>query len=273
MKRAFPAAGSRAAPPSRCAGSGPLLAAHRGGALLWPENSLLAFRSAIVLGVDFLELDVHLSKDGEVVVIHDPALGRTTTGVGAVRDQMLAELRALRLRDRDGTVTREVIPTLEDVVGLAAPPELRLLLEIKVDARRERYPGIEEKVLAILDRQRMTARTIVVAFEDETIRRVRQLWPDVMVGALYSPRSLERKRSTVEQEFEALRALGARFVGLRPELVTAEVVGQAKDAGLLLGVWTVNRPNALKRFVELGVGILITDRPDLARELLSQNSL
>src|SRR5438445_720194 len=76
-----------------------LLAAHRGGALLWPENSLLAFRNAVALGADFIEFDVHLSRDGEVMVIHDPTLERTTNGQGAVRDRTVAELKALRLKD------------------------------------------------------------------------------------------------------------------------------------------------------------------------------
>src|SRR6266508_5664464 len=77
--------------------SASLFAAHRGGSLLWPENSLLAFRHAAALGADYLELDVHLSKDAQVVVIHDPTLDRTTTGTGPVRERALAELKALRL--------------------------------------------------------------------------------------------------------------------------------------------------------------------------------
>ncbi len=246
---------------------GTLVAAHRGGSLLWPENSLLAFKNAIALGVDFLEFDVHLTRDGEVVVIHDPTLERTTTGVGALKDLARADLRVLRLKDREGTVTAEAIPTLDELLALAVPSRVRLLLEIKVDARRQRYPGIEEKVLAILDSHRMAARTIVMAFQEETVRAVRTLRREVMVGGLYSRRSLAETRSTVKREFDAQRALGAGFVGLHQELVTPEVVKQAEKAGLLLGVWTVNDAEAMKRFVELGVGILITDRPDLAKEL------
>src|SRR3982074_3824193 len=88
----------------------PLLAAHRGGSLLWPENSLLAFRNAIALGADFIEFDVHLSRDGEVMVIHDPTLERTTDGQGAVRDRTVAELKALRLKDRAGGATGHTGP-------------------------------------------------------------------------------------------------------------------------------------------------------------------
>ena len=94
-----------------------LLAAHRGGALLWPENSLRAFRGALDLGADYLEFDVHLSRDGEVIVIHDPTLDRTTTGTGPVRERTLAELRRLRLKDRGGAATEEPIPTLDDVAA------------------------------------------------------------------------------------------------------------------------------------------------------------
>lgn len=249
---------------------GTLLAAHRGGAQLWPENSLLAFRNAIALGADFLEFDVHLSRDGQVVVIHDPTLERTTTGTGAVSDRTLAELRTLRLKGRDGKTTEEPVSTLDDVAQLAAPTPVRLLLEIKVDARGGRHPGIEEKALAILDSHGMAARTIVMAFQEETVRRIRTLRPEVSVGGLCEKRDLAEMRSTVEREIDGLRKLGARFIGLHQELVTPDVVRQAQQAGLLLGVWTVNDAPAMKRFIEMGVGILITDRPDTAKELLGR---
>src|SRR5512132_4150501 len=109
-----------------------LLAAHRGGAALWPENSLLAFRNAIALGADFIEFDVHPSRDGELVVVHDPTLDRTTSGAGPVKDRTLAELKALRLKDRAGALTAESVPTLDEVVAVAAKGNARMLLEIKV---------------------------------------------------------------------------------------------------------------------------------------------
>jgi glycerophosphoryl diester phosphodiesterase len=243
-------------------------AAHRGGALLWPENSLLAFRNALALGADYLELDVHLSRDGEVVVIHDPTLDRTTTGRGPVREHTLAELQGLRLRDRDGTVTEEPVPTLEQVVALAAAGKRQMLLEIKLDAGRRRYPDIEEKVLAILDRQRFTPFAVVMAFEAETWRRVRELRPDARAGALYSARQLPAV--AVDGELQALRAAGVAFVGLNQATVNAEVATKARLAGLTLGVWTVNERDAIERFLAQGVSVVITDRPDLAKELLGR---
>ena len=245
-----------------------LLAAHRGGALLWPENSLLAFRSAIGLGADYVEFDVHLSRDGEVLVIHDPTLDRTTTGTGRVRERTLAELKTLRLKDRMGALTGEQIPTLDEVAAIAARERRRMLLEIKTDEGHRRYPGIEEKVVAILDRHGMTASTVVMAFEPETWRRVRALRPDITAGSLYSPGTLKAMGSTLSREIEAGREAGIGVIGLRQDLVDATTVAEARRAGLTLGVWTVNEPDALRRFIELGVAILITDRPDLAKGML-----
>jgi glycerophosphoryl diester phosphodiesterase len=107
-----------------------------------------------------------------------------------------------------------------------------------------------------------------MAFEAETWRRVRQLSPDARAGALYSARMLPS--TAVEPELEALRQAGVTFVGLNQALVNAEVAKQARLAGLTLGAWTVNERDAIARFIEQGVGVVITDRPDLAKELLGR---
>jgi glycerophosphoryl diester phosphodiesterase len=245
-----------------------LLAAHRGGSLLWPENSLLAFRNALALGADFIEFDVHLSRDGEVMVIHDATLYRTTTGAGPVRDHSVAELKAFRLKDRSGTVTAETVPTLDEVVEVAARAKRRMLLEIKVDAGKARYPGIEEKVLAILDRHAMTASTVVMSFEAPTWRRVRELRPEVATCALYSARALAR--SSLSAELDTLRAAGVRFIGVEHTVVDAAAVKQAQEAGIGLGAWTVNNPADMQRMIGAGVTILITDQPDVAKTLLNR---
>ena len=245
-----------------------LLAAHRGGALLWPENSLLAFRNAVALGADFIEFDVHLSRDGEVMVIHDPTLDRTTNGQGAVKDRTVAELKTLRLKDRAGAVTGETVPTLAEVTAVASQAGRRMLLEIKVDAGRARYPGIEEKVLALLDRHRMAGSTVVMAFEPATWKRMRELRPDLAVCALYSARMLGR--TTLAAELETLRAAGVGFVGLEHTVVDTAAVARARQAGIQVGAWTVNDAAAMQRLIDAGVGVLITDQPDVAKTLLGR---
>jgi glycerophosphoryl diester phosphodiesterase len=123
-------------------------------------------------------------------------------------------------------------------------------------------------VFAILDRHRFTPFAIVMAFEADTWRRVRQLRPDARAGALYSARTLPS--TAVEPELQALRQAGVTFVGLNQALVSAGVAKQARLAGLTLGVWTVNERDAIARFINEGVGVVITDRPDLAKELLGR---
>jgi len=245
-------------------------AAHRGGSLLWPENSLLAFRNALALGADFIEFDVHVSKDGEVVVIHDATLDRTTTGGGPVRERTLAELKTVRLKHKGGVVTEEAIPTLAEVAAVAAQATRGMLLEIKVDERHHRYPGVEEKVLAVLDRSGMTASTVVMAFEGETWRRVRELRPDAAAGALYSPGTLRAAGMTADRAITEAARAGMRFVGLHRALVDGKTVATARRAGVTLGVWTVNEPDALQHFIEQKVDVVITDRPDLAKALLTR---
>jgi glycerophosphoryl diester phosphodiesterase len=246
-------------------------AAHRGGSLLWPENSLLAFRRAAeTLGADFLEFDVHLSKDDQVVVIHDPTLERTTNGRGPVRALTLAELQGRRLRDRNGALTDEPVPSLDDVVALAMRTRRQMLLEIKVDDRERRYPGIEERVFEVLDRHQAVGATVVMSFERDTWKRVRALRPDVRTCALYSRRTIGDLGSTLRAEVEQAQRAGVAMLGLHQNLVDADTVALARQVGMTLGVWTVNDASGIRRFIGLGVDLVITDRPDLAKTVLGR---
>jgi len=185
-----------------------------------------------------------------------------------VRARTVAELKSLRLKDRSGAVTAETVPTLDEVTAVAAQGRRRMLLEIKVDPSRARYPGIEEKVLAIVDRHRMAASTVVMAFEAPTWRRVRELRPDIATCALYSARALSR--TTLAAELDALRGAGVGFIGVEHTAVDAAAVAQAQRAGIGLGAWTANDPAAMRRLIDAGVGILITDQPDVAKTLLAR---
>jgi len=244
------------------------IAAHRGGALLWPENSLLAFRNAIALGVDMLETDVHLTADDEVVVLHDPTLDRTTTGRGAVRDARLADLAPLRLRAADGTPSGEPIPTLAQVLDLVATARgVGLLLEIKVDARRGRYPGIEEKALALVRARGLLDRTPIMAFQPETVRRVRELEPAARTVLLVSRGRTERERADPSEAVRLAQEAGAAWLGINHRLLDADVVAAARRAGVKVAAWTVDHEGDIRRVLDLGVDVVISDRPDLALRL------
>ena len=248
----------------------PLVAAHRGGALLWPENSLTAFRQALALGVDFLETDVHLTADGEVLVIHDATLDRTTTGTGRVRTTRLAELSSVRLRTRDGGVTQDPVPTLAQLLDLLGPGSARLLLEIKVDADRQRYPGIEEKVLALVRARGLADRTVIMAFEPETVRRVRALDPSIRTALLVSKWRVDRERTPARETVRWARELGATDLGIDYRALDPGVLEAARAAGIAVAAWTVNEESDLRNVIATGVDLVISDRPDLALRLVGR---
>jgi glycerophosphoryl diester phosphodiesterase len=246
------------------AGSAVQIAAHRGGALLWPENSVRAFRNALALGADLLEIDVHLTSDGEVVVIHDPTLERTSTGTGAVGAARLADLSHVRLRARDGAVTDEPVPTLAQVLDLLRPAFAELLLEIKVDAARQPYAGIEEKTLALVSAKGLRERTVVMAFEPDTLRRVRALDAGLRTTMLVSRSRVERERATPATIVGWATEVGATSLGVDHRILDAALVTAARQAGLRLAAWTVNAEPDIRRVLGHGVDIVISDRPDLA---------
>jgi glycerophosphoryl diester phosphodiesterase len=250
--------------------SAPLVAAHRGGAALWPENSVLAFREALALGVDVLEFDVHLTADGEVVVLHDPTLDRTTTGRGPVRETTLAALASLRLRARDGRTTDEPIPTLARVLDVAAPARVAILPEIKVGADGRPYPGIEEKVLALLRGRGLLGRATVQAFAPETIRRVRALAPDVRTMLLVGRARMDRERAVPAAAVQWAVDAGATDLGIDHRLVDRSVVDAARKASITLAVWTVNDESDMRRMIDLGVDVIMSDRPDLLRRVVGR---
>lgn len=241
------------------------IAAHRGGAPRFPENSLGAFSHALALGVDLLEGDIHLTADGEPVVLHDPTLERTTTGLGPVGEARLAELARLRLRTREGP-TDEPVPALGDLLDLLKPTAAGLLLEIKVGPRGRRYPDIEPKALARVRARGLMDRTVVMAFEPDTLSRVRELEPAIATILLVG-----RRGGVSPIAAPALaRTFGAYGLGLDHRLIDAPVLAAARRANLHVAAWTVNDEATMRRLIDLGVDTLITDRPDLALGLLGR---
>jgi glycerophosphoryl diester phosphodiesterase len=261
----------------------PRIAAHRGGAGLWPENSLLAFRGAIAAGADLVELDLHLAADGGLAVIHDRTLERTTTGSGRVAEHPMAALRALRLKAAGGTLLDEGVPTLTEVLALVAPSATDLLIELK-DPESEaryvrrggvvtprpvaRYEGLEGRVLAALAAAGLTGRATVMAFTPDLLARVRGLAPGQATLLLVGRRDLRSARAAARESVEWARGVGAGAIGLDHVLLDAATVAAARAVGLAVGAWTVNAEADLRRLVDLGVDVITTDRPDVARRVL-----
>jgi len=194
------------------------IAAHRGGAALWPENSLLAFRNAIALGSDLIEFDVHLTAGGDVAVIHDATLERTTDGRGPVASMTVADLRRVRLKGPGGAASAEHVPTLAEVLEAAAASTVGLLVELKGPGRGARYDGLEERVLAALAGAGLQQRATLMAFNPEVIARVRALAPRARTTLLIERRMVDRAGAGPEATIDWAVAAGVTDLGLEHTL-------------------------------------------------------
>ncbi len=237
----------------------PIRFAHRGSRLLWPENTMVAFQGAVDLGYRYIETDVHVSRDGRVVVFHDHTLERLTDGVGRFHEHDWDGLRhldtAFRFDSGAGFPLRGTgvtMPLLADVV--ATFPDQLFNIDIK-------QPGIAEQVAEEVRRLGIGDRVLIGSFYDRRIRAFRRAAPGVatsagpaeVAGAL-----VRRPRTGVGADAYQVPERGA---GLR--IVTRRFLERAHSAGKQVHVWTVNDPADMRRLIDLGVDGIITDRPDL----------
>ncbi len=220
--------------------------AHRGASAEFPENTLAAFRRALELGAEGIELDVHLSADGVPVVIHDKTVDRTTDGAGAVHELTVAELQAL------DAGAGERIPTLTDVLDLV---EDKLHVDIEVKADR----AAEAVLRAVQDRN---TRWLISSFDWDVLRYVRgrdadaELWP-----------------LTVEATDEAVafaKDIGAPALAILHTAVNEEITAWLKEHGLGVWVWTVNDPERARSCAAWGAIGICTDDPALLQQALSR---
>ena len=165
-------------------------------------------------------------------------------------------------------MTQDALPTLGQLLDLLAPSGAQLLLEIKVDADRQRYPGIEEKALALVNARGLADRTVIMAFEAETIRRVRVLQPSIRTAFLVGKSRLDREGVPAREGVRWARELGATQLGIDHRSLTPDVVEAARAAGIEVGAWTVNEESDLRSVISVGVNLVTSDRPDLALRLL-----
>ena len=202
----------------------PLVGGHRGNPAEHPENTLASFRSAIEAGVDIIECDVHMSADGELVVIHDHTLERTTDGTGMVRDLSYAELR--RLDAGKG----EHLPLLREFLALGEEHDVGLAVELKQIPIP--YPGIEEKVIELMTELGALDLCAVISFQHRSVQRLKQLEPRLQVGLLEGARPIDPVRMLTEA--------GADLYSPHYGAMDPELVEEIHAAGKTVGVWTVD---------------------------------
>ncbi len=237
--------------------SRPLVIAHRGVSLEAPENTLAAFRRALEIGVDAVETDVHLSSDGEPVVLHESTLDRTTDGHGLVKEHSFAALRRLDAgRWFDERFAGERIPTLEEALDVLRP--VRVIVEIKNGPVY--YEGIAARVADVVRRSGHKAIT-VSSFDHPVLREMRRLAPDMETAALYMGRLIDPLRLA--------REVGAGILHPYWMWITPDLVRAAHAAGLQVETWTVDEPAHQAHVVSLGVDGIITNQPVRLRSLLA----
>jgi glycerophosphoryl diester phosphodiesterase len=252
-----------------------LVIAHQGGEGIWPSNTLFAFEQAARLGVDMLDLDVHLSQDGHLVVIHDDSVDRTTGGKGKVRDLTLAQLKALDAgwywpqfsKETDPHPFRGqgiVIPSLEEVFrAFAAMP---MTVEIKAD-------GLAQPFCALIRQYGMADKLIVASFRDSAMQDFRRACPEVMTSMTES----EIRPLVILNLFNlgifyspAAQALQVPVRAAGFEVVTPALIEAANQKGLVVQPWTINEEAEMRRLIGLGVHGINTDRPDLLMKVLGR---
>jgi glycerophosphoryl diester phosphodiesterase len=229
-----------------------LIIGHRGARNLWPENSLEGFKRTRDLGVDAVEFDVHLARDGELVVIHDPSLERTTEGTGPVADRAAGELAALG------------VPSIEAVLDIYAGTPIELHVEIKTDALGRPYEGLEKRLLDVIGRRRLEQQAIVTSFVPEILETVRQLSPEQRVLASLDRRSAELFGG-LPTALDRFAAIGNCMVAVEKGLLADSLeLCLHRVGGEFLGAWVPNDAEDIARWLAQPIRQITTDRPDVA---------
>lgn len=245
----------------------PLVIAHRGGAGLWPENTLHAFERAAALGADVLELDVRSSADGELVVFHDATVERTTDGAGRVAEKTVAELKRLDAGHRWSADGGKTFPFRGR--GLTVPT-LREVFQKLPDARFNVEPKDESaettgRLCRLVRERRMSERVVVGSFRQSLVEEFRRACPEVATaaGPVEAGKFLALYQSGLAASFSpAMQALQIPEYAGGVRVVTKEFVAAARGRNLQVHAWTINDEAAMRRLIDAGVDGIMTDYPD-----------
>ena len=236
--------------------------AHRGFSGIAPENTMAAFERAVAIKADGIETDVHLSKDGKVVICHDETIDRTTSGSGLIQDYTFEQLQAFDAGSKFAPeFSRERIPALEDLLKLVRQTDLLLNIELKTD--KIAYPQIEAKVVALLKDYDLVERAMISSFNFRSIAKVKELMPELPTAALM------KNPNTISDFWERMLELKVAAVHPEHKYLDHDFIDAAHKRGILVNTWTPNQTEELRRLLELQPDGVITNFPDIARQILS----
>ena len=224
-----------------------MVTGHRGASGFAPENTMAAFRLAHEQGADMIELDVYLSLDGRLVVMHDATVDRTTDGQGRIEDMTLEQIKALDAGSWMGEQFKgERVPTLDEVLEWA---KTRVLVNIEIKGA-----GCEEQIVALAKKHELTDKILVSSFHHDYLAKIKELDPALATGALFDePVDLS----------EIIASCHPDAINPKYTLATKELVQQAHSLGLQVNVYTVNDPLSMKQMLKNKVDGMITNFPDM----------
>ena len=237
----------------------PDVVAHRGGTPHYGENSLSAFRWALRSGARQVEFDVHASADDRIVVIHDATLDQTTSGTGPVQAHTAAALSAIPLRGMT-----EGVPTLEDVLTVFAPGDIRIRIELKKNAAGTYYPGLDRRLMETVERMGLRDRVVIMCFDLDPLKPFCRAGYETSLSysRVHRPEQPPLNALLPQLSSEGVRDIGISFAELKPDMIRC-----TNAAGLSVGVWTVNGLSRLAYWLGIPVSYVLTDQVELAQQL------
>ena len=237
--------------------------AHRGSSGTHPENTIAAFTEAAGLAIHGIEFDVHLTKDGKIVVIHDERIDRTSNGTGFIKDLTLAELQTFDFGSWFSPEFKgQTIPTLHEVLQLFAETTHHLNIELKSDIFP--YEGMVEKVIAIITEMGLDSRVVLSSFDHGAIRIAKQLAPHLETAALFM--------EVLVEPLDYIRSIPADALHLFFPTALRPSIRQVLEAGMTVRTFTVNEEQYTQALQDVGVAAIFTDFPEKMLAYRNKNS-
>ena len=256
----------------------PLVIAHQGGDGIWPGDTMYAFENAVKIGADVLEMDAHLTKDSQIVLMHDEKVDRTTEGRGLIEDLTLPELKQLdaayQWSSDDGKTFPYrgqgiQVPTLEELFQKF--PQMRYVIEIKLTQN-----PIDKPLCDLIRKNSMQARVLIASFHDEAMQNFRKTCPEVatsasrgevtkfvLLGKVFLSGLVAPQYQSIQPPYDPSESMNI-------PIMTERFIREAHAKNIAVEPWTVDDPQLMKQYIEWGVDGIMTDRPDLMIEVLKK---
>ncbi|WP_312092293.1 glycerophosphodiester phosphodiesterase [Niallia sp.] len=233
--------------------------AHRGFSAQYPENTMKAFEEAAKAKADGIEIDIQMTRDGEIVIIHDEKVDRTTNGLGYVQELSYKELRSLNAGHRFKHIEKEAVPTLIELFDWMEHNTITCNIEMKNN--KITYKGMEEKTIELIRKYGFENRIIFSSFNHYSLVHSYRIAPEIETAPLLS--------DGIYQPWIYANAIGAKGFHPNYKRISHEIIKSSKDKNIKVRAYTVNNPKTMRALMNEGISAIITDEPILAREVLT----